>query len=94
MGPDTLAYEGTMKRLLAVVVAAAALACPAAAQTFEASNGSKFKVLRVMPGSSVLMVDDGGNVINFLFDCAGMRRVWHAVPSRSVLARIGEIACR
>ena len=106
MGCDTPAYEGTMKRLLAVVVAAA-LACPATAQTFEASNGSKFRVLKVAPANAVVagksslvvMVDDDGNIINFLFDCVGMRYgdprigIWRSIPSRSVLAQISRLAC-
>jgi hypothetical protein len=92
-----------------IIIAAAALTFISSAHatpwpTIEADNGSVFHIdqIRTITGSQVAIVsihNEDGQFMNLQFDCAGHyipiggTSGWHNVPSRSVLARISQIAC-
>jgi len=97
--------------MLRIIVAlASVLALPAAAQTFEASNGERFRVVETHDGRGTSnpfvragVVTDDGDYFALLFDCnghylvvdpAGRETPWRSAPPRSVLAQVGRSVCR
>lgn len=87
------------------------LMMPAAmAQTFEADNGAKFKIISVEPIGSMtdrtknnalaLISDNDDQAHQIAFDCEGhyspltSREGWRRLAPRGVLAAIGRTACK
>ena len=92
-----------------VIAIWAAIIHAVAAQTLEASNGALYHIVRVAtidnrwrggshPYAMATVVTEDREVINITFSCDGQYSVspgpWLHVPSRSVVAEIGRIACR